>query len=67
MNGLGRTRMDDNNDNVVSIAEWRSLKRRLDSMTLYELAMTTHRLIDVMIDVGGHLEEIKQRLKKLES
>lgn len=50
--------------NVVSLAEWRRVQRRLDRMTLPELAMTTYRLIDLMIDLTSHVEELQDQLSK---
>lgn len=51
--------------NVVSIAEWRRTQRRLDRLTLPELAMSTHSLIDVMIDLANHVEELQKQVDSL--
>ena len=52
--------------NIVSLAEWKRVKNRLARMTLPELAMTTHSLIDLMIDLNSHLLELKEELQKLQ-
>lgn len=56
----------DDKSNVISLAEWRRVQRRLDRMTLQELAMTTYQLIDLMIDQNSHLQDLQDRLETLE-
>lgn len=51
--------------NVVSIAEWRRVQRRLSRMDMPELAMTTYRLIDVMADLVSHLIELQEQVDSL--
>jgi hypothetical protein len=53
--------------NVVSLAEWRRVQRRLERMTLPDLAMTTHQLIDLVIDLTSHLEKLRMDLDKYQS
>ena len=52
--------------NIISLDEWRRVKGRLSRMTLPELAMTTHSLIDLMIDLTEHLEDLQERVDDLE-
>ena len=56
----------DDKSNVISLAEWRRVQRRLDRMTLQELAMTTYQLIDLMIDQNSQLQDLQDRLETLE-
>ena len=54
--------MDEEN-NIVSLDEWKRIQRRLERMTLPELAMITHRLIDLMVDLASHVEELKEQVE----
>ena len=53
----------DGQSNVVSLSEWRRVQRRLDRMTLPELAMATHQLIDLMITLKEDMEELKGQVE----
>ena len=67
MEGL-RSIMKDNerkemsDDNIISLSEWRRVQRRLERMDMAELAMTTYRLIDLMIDLTSHIQEVKDQI-----
>lgn len=47
---------------IVSLDEWRRIKRRVKTMGIEELAMTTSRLVDLMLDLASHLEELESRV-----
>ena len=46
--------------NIISLSEWRRVQRRLERMDKAELAMTMHRLIDVVIDLARDLEDLRE-------
>ena len=46
-------------NNIISLSEWRRVQRRLERMDMAELAMTTHRLIDIVIDLARDLEDLR--------
>jgi hypothetical protein len=52
--------------NVISLAEWKRIRNRVNRMTMPELAMTVHQLIDLMIDLTEHVDDLKERVDDLE-
>ena len=55
-------RKEMSDDNIISLSEWRRVQRRLERMDMAELAMTTYRLIDLMIDLTSHIQEVKDQI-----
>ncbi len=53
-------------DKIISLSEWKRMHRRVNNMTLPELAMTVHTLIDVMMELSCHLSEVKDKLEEKE-
>ena len=56
---------DDNN--IISLSEWRRVQRRLERMDMAELAMTTYRLIDLMVDLTSHIQDLQDQVDQLSS
>ena len=50
--------------NVVSLAEWKRIQRRVNRMTVPELAMTVHQLIDLMLDLTSHVQDLEEKIKE---
>ena len=46
--------------NIISLAEWRRVQRRLDRMTQRELAMTVDCLIDLVVDLKREVSALKE-------
>ncbi len=46
---------------IVSLSEWKRVRDRVDRMTLPELAMSVHQLIDAVIDLKAELDEVKSK------
>jgi hypothetical protein len=59
--------VEGNDNNIISLSEWRRVQRRLERMDLRELAITTHRLIDLMIDLTSHLQDLQDRVDRVSS
>ncbi len=65
MRDNGRKEMSD--DNIISLSEWRRVQRRLERMDMAELAMTTYRLIDLMVDLTSHIQDLQDQVDQLSS
>ena len=48
--------------NIISLSEWKRIRERVNRMTLQELAMTVHQLINVVIDLTSHVEELQDKV-----
>lgn len=48
--------------NIISLSEWKRIRERVNRMTLQELAMTVHQLINVVIDLTSHVEELRDKV-----
>ena len=66
MKDSGRNEMSDDN-NIISLSEWRRVQRRLERMDMAELAMTTYRLIDLMVDLTSHIQDLQDQVDQLSS
>ena len=66
MKGSGKNEMSDDN-NLISLSEWRRVQRRLERMDMAELAMTTYRLIDLMVDLTSHIQDLQDQVDQLSS
>ena len=48
--------------NIISLSAWKRIRERVNRMTLQELAMTVHQLINVVIDLTSHVEELRDKI-----